>query len=250
MRYTLKTMSKKQVAIISVTILAVAVLSTYTYVSVSAWNDIGARVKVEQATTARLTKIFFADNDGASSQSRKGAIETLSQDTPLECEPGWLIGWQSAFIGGARATVEKCNAFVAKQELVRSKTKNIANFYDDERKLADILSSLAVDKKKLAPSLYKPTSVTVSEVINGLESAQFTNQKFVGIKSEALSRLEPIETTWSALIKAHESKNRAKYDKATMKLSDAYKQVNSISKVVSTAYAEEVKELAGATDNL
>lgn len=243
-------MSKKQVVIISVAILAIAVLSTYTYLSVSAWNDIGARVKVEQAKTARLTKAFFTGSDEASNQSRKSAIKSLSQDAPMECEPGGLIGWQSAYIGSARIIVEECDAFVAKQKLVRSKTEAIANFYRDESALVDILGDLTLGKKKLPASSYSDARATVSKAISRLKSAQFTNQKFVDIKREALSRLESMETTWDALIKAHKTENRVEYEKSSTKLADRYKQVSSISKVVSTAYAEEVEALAGATDNL
>lgn len=216
---------------LAVVVIFLVLAGAYIALSMNAWRTYG-----ESATALRSKTKELLDNSlQQSSENAQGRAKKLKSLKDVQdklrtaeqmCTMQPVFEWQSGSFEGARRQKEHCHSTRDSLTTLGESLGKTLRYLEDEKKLTDILAPLRTEGE-LAEDTWKQHADQWAEA-SRKASGVTPSIEFRSAYDIVNKRVSAVAAKWQELIAVHEAKDRAKFEKTTDELKQAYGSLKAI----------------------
>jgi hypothetical protein len=242
---------RKKVIVIGVaSLILVALIAVYIWMSSQAWQSSEQTVLNRKDAAMTLTKEVLY-NGSISNAEREDKLKQLSETKQDDlCKISGLYSWQRSLIGSLEATMKGCESVRSNIATVVTAANTMQRYSSDEKKIIVQLQNLKPVTDKISPADLKKTADTLQRVKDQVAKVSLTTEEGKDLRMLSGDILTAAATSWSAVIAANEKQDRAAYEAETTKLASAYGRFSEISKQSADKYQKHLGTLQTALVSL
>jgi len=235
--------------VVTLSVIALVIVGGYGLLSWQLWKN------YQSSYEASYTRLHI-DVDralalpGGSAEEKAQKITALSSAAQLpsaECRTSILIQWQTVF-EPLRARVDKCNQQATASQTLKEQLSYLAQYLDNEASLLALLNSVSSPDKVEADSF--ENQVKSWQALSGKITELQVQPAFEPVKSATGESVTAISNAWQKLHEANAAQNRAAYEEARAKLSEAYDKLATVNPLSQKQFKELIDSMQATYDTL
>lgn len=219
------TSRKKKIILIVSAMVAVAVLvvGVYAWLSYQSWKNYETRLK---STRDDLTELRDTALNGQNPEARLQAIreldDAISKDKDV-CEAEPAFAWQADVVPVIRQGITECERAFQELERAAEPLSELRDYLDTASGIQKAIGENMVGATALGEKDWKEEGLQpATELRSSLNTLVAASDDAKTLKSDALDHADELVEAWTALIKAHDAKNKDQFIKASERISQAY----------------------------